>query len=75
MVDSAPDRAHDMLAYQATITDAYRHYKTEALITYDHRFRIMMSVNPGAVCWDTIESNLWPAAFTSWGRPPVPAAT
>ena len=70
LTQAAPERASDLLHYQATIIEEYSNYATDACLTYDKRFRTIMSLNPHAVSWTHIDVNLWQSVFTSKGRPP-----
>jgi len=69
VLDAAPDRAQMLLAYQATILQANNNYQNDAWLTYDRGFRRALATLPDQYRWDTIDPNLWQAAFTSRGRP------
>ena len=70
IVAAAPDRANDLLAYQATILDANNPYHVDAWLSYDRRFRRAIASQPLSYDWAIINSNLWQLSFTSRGRPP-----
>ena len=70
IVAAAPDRANDLLAYQATILDANNSYHVDAWLSYDRRFRRAIASQPLSYDWAIIDSNLWQSSFTSRGRPP-----
>ena len=70
IVAAAPDRANDLLAYQATILDANNSYQVDAWLSYDRRFRRAIASQPLSYDWAIIDSNLWQSSFTSRGRPP-----
>ena len=68
LVDASPDRAGQLLAYQARILEANNNYNTDALLAYDLRFRQALAAQPHQHSWTTIDVNLWQAYFTSRGR-------
>ena len=70
IVDSAPEKAVELLAYQATIIDANCHYHSDAWLTYDRKFRLALATMPHLYSWQRIDTNLWQSCLTSRGRPP-----
>ena len=68
LVDASPDRAGQLLAYQARILEANNNYDTDAWLAYDLRFRHALAAQPHQYSWTTIDVNLWQACFTSRGR-------
>ena len=68
LVDASPDRAGQLLAYQARILEANNSYDTDAWLAYDLRFRHTLAAQPHQHSWTTIDVNLWQACFTSRDR-------
>ena len=69
LVDAAPVKAGDLLAYQATIIEANSTYMTNGWLTYDRRFRLALASMPHLYSWRIIDPNLWQSCLTSQGRP------
>ena len=57
IVAAAPDRANDLLAYQATILDANNSYHVDAWLSSDRRFRRAIASQPLSYDWAIIDSN------------------
>ena len=68
LMDASPDRAGQLLAYQARILEANNNYDTDAWLAYDLRFRHALATQPHQHSWTTIDVNLWQACSTSRGR-------
>ena len=68
IVDSAPDRAAELLAYQAIILDANCRFHTDAWLAYDRMFRTALSAMPHLYAWHRIDTNMWQTYLTGRGR-------
>ena len=66
-VDTCPELAADLLAYQAIIVDANTKYYNDAWLAYDRKFRLALASLPHAYSWGIIDPNLWQSCHTSKG--------
>ena len=64
LVDASPDRAGQLLAYQARILEANNNYYTDAWLAYDLRFRQALAAQPHEHSWTTIDVNLCQVCLT-----------
>ena len=64
---SQPERAQDLLGYQAVIVDARMRYEGRGWLNYDRRFRQAAAADPIRK-WSSLDSDLWHMCFTSLRR-------
>ena len=67
LVEASPERAVELLQYQATIVDANVSFDTAAWLAYDKRFRTLVSADDRR--FDMIDTYTWQSCFTSKARP------
>ena len=67
LVEASPERAVELLQYQATIVDANVSFDTAAWLAYDKRFRTLVSADNRR--FDMIDTYTWQSCFTSKARP------
>ena len=67
LVSSAPERAPELLAYQAIITDANQKFRSDGWLAYDSQFRAAASNNRG-LRWDVVDPTLWQLTITGTKR-------
>ena len=70
----APQRTWELLAYQALIVEANRRFYPEAWIEYDKGFRRQAACNQSKH-WGVIDTNLWQLCTTGRARPSCPACS
>ena len=64
----APHRMSELLSYQAMILAANRQFYSEAWLSYDQQFRMLIAFQPGRR-FDSIAINTWQLCVTSKARP------
>ena len=62
-----PERAQDLLGYQAVILDARMRYEGQGWLNYDRRFRQAAAADPTKK-WSPIDGDLWHMCFTGLKR-------
>ena len=70
LIDHAPARAPQLVAYQRIITSASNHYPLAAWLNYDIRFRM----SDPSLRWDVRLTDLWLECFFKCTRPYNPMA-
>ena len=68
LIQVAPHRALELLAYQALIVEANRRFVPEGWLDYDRQFRLAASADPSKK-WDTLDVNIWQITTTGKSRP------
>ena len=68
LIDHAPARTPQLVAYQKIITSASNHYPLAAWLNYDIRFCTLAASDP-SLRWDVRLTDLWLECFSS---PPAP---
>ena len=68
LIDHAPARAPQLVAYQRIITSASNHYPLAAWLNYDIRFRTLAASDP-SLRWDVRLTDLWLECFSSAPAP------
>jgi len=63
----APHRATELIAYQSLIIEANRRFTPEGWLDYDRQFRLLAAASPTRR-WDIIDGNLWQLATTGRAR-------
>jgi len=64
-----PERALDLLGYQAVIVHARMRHEERGWLNCDHRFRQSAAADP-AKKWSSIDGDLWHMCFTGLKRRP-----
>ena len=68
VVQSYPQRTHELLGYQAIIVEANRKFLPDAWLEYDRQFR-SAAANDTARKWNVVEPNAWQLATSGRARP------
>ena len=69
ILQAAPERASELVGYQAIITEANRKFVPDGWLEYDRQFRRAAASNP-ARRWDVIDHNIWQLSTTGKARTP-----
>ena len=67
IIGSQPERAQDLLGYQAVIIDANMQYEGRGWMGYDRRFRQIAAADPSRK-WSSLDSDLWNMSFAGLAR-------
>ena len=68
VLSAAPQRAGELLGYQAIIIDANRKFYPDAWLAYDRQFRMACASAPTRR-WDQVDANMWQLSMTGKARP------
>ena len=63
----APERAAELMGYQALISQAFQNFQNPAVLAYDREFRALISQSAGCRL-DELDTTLWAMKFTSQTR-------
>ena len=67
IIGSQPERAQDLLGYQAVIIDASMRYEGRGWMGYDCRFRQIAAADPLRK-WSSLDSDLWNISFAGLAK-------
>ena len=67
IIGTQPERAQDLLGYQAVIIDASMRYEGRGWMGYDRRFRQIAAADPTKK-WSSLDSDLWNMSFAGLAR-------
>ena len=67
----APERAAELMGYQALISQAFQNFQNSAVLAYDREFRALISQSAGRRL-DEVDTTLWAMKFTGQARSSCP---
>ena len=67
----APERAAELMGYQALISQSFQNFQNSAVLAYDREFRALISQSAGRRL-DEVDTTLWAMKFTGQARSSCP---